>query len=120
MILMKALLLLTIFVTDGSFSQYTGIAEDADENRIAVKSKLNKSGDKVLVQIQLPKQEEVFFSVEDQLGVTKHLWKKRALTQGTHSLGLPLPKLEKGKYLLIIYVGEETFKHLVFIPTSKD
>ena len=107
--------MLVLFVTDGSFTQYTDVAVVINESSVEVKSKLNKSGDKVLVQIQLPKQEEVFFSVEDQLGVTKHLWKKRALTQGTHSLGLPLPKLEKGKYLLIIHVGDETFKHLVYI-----
>ena len=98
------------------FSADSAKSKTVVKTNVQVKSKLNKTKDKVLVQINLPNQEEVFFSLEDTFGITKHLWKKKALESGNHELGLPLPKLAKGKYLLQIHVGAETFKHLVYLP----
>lgn len=82
---------------------------------VLVKSLLSDNREKVYVDITLPKHADVGFEIYDADQKIQHLWHDQSLDQGRHQLSLTLPQLEKGKYLLHIKVGDETFKHLVIL-----
>lgn len=84
-------------------------------SEVLVKSLLSDNSEKVYVDITLPKLADVGFEIYDAQQKIQHLWHDQSLDQGRHQLSLTLPQLEKGKYLLHIKVGDETFKHLVIL-----
>jgi len=96
---------------------YAEVSEHVNvfDTEVEVKSKLNNSNDKVYIDISLPETSEVGFEIYDASMKIQHLWHDQSLGTGRHQLSLTLPQLEKGKYLLHIKVGDETFKHLVIL-----
>lgn len=86
---------------------------------VEVRSTLNRTQDKVLIDIQLPSDSEVGFEIYNGIGAIKHLWHTQSLDEGRHQLALTLPALEAGKYLLHIKVNDTVYKHLVFLPSGK-
>lgn len=84
-------------------------------SEVVVKSKLNKSKDKVLVDIALPSDSTVGFEIYTDRGGIKHLWNAQSLHAGRHQLSLKLPNLDEGRYLLHIKVDEQLYKHIVYL-----
>ncbi len=84
-------------------------------SEVLIKSLLSDDNEKVYVDITLPYNSEVGFEIYDADQEIQHLWHDQSLDEGRHQLSLTLPQLEKGKYILHIKVGEETFKHLVIL-----
>lgn len=96
----------------------TGLVDhsyDIDNSEVLVKSLLSDNGEKVYIDITLPNNADVGFEIYDDDQDIQHLWHDQSLEEGRHQLSLTLPQLEKGKYILHIKVGEDTFKHLVIL-----
>ena len=89
---------------------YTNLASE-----VLIKSLLSDNSEKVYVDITLPNDADVGFEIYNADQEIQHLWHDQSLEEGRHQLSLTLPQLEKGKYLLYIKVGDETFKHLVIL-----
>ncbi len=116
------LLILTILCSQvGQAEVVTTVLPSTDRalvivtSEVLVKSLLSDNNEKVYVDITLPMHADVGFEIYDADEKIHHLWHDQSLDQGRHQLSLTLPQLEKGKYLLHIKVGDETFKHLVIL-----
>jgi len=95
------------------FLVFAPIAED-----VVIKSMLSKDQTRVLVDITLPEDAPVAFSLADSTGDMKHHWQEQELHQGRHQLALPVPDIAQGKYLLLIMVGAESYEQLVFLSRN--
>ena len=83
---------------------------------VEVRSTYKYEQAEVLIQIALPESHQVGFELEDTSGDLIHHWQDQSLGQGMHVISLEVPELDQGQYVLLIKVGEEQFKHLVYQP----
>jgi len=84
-------------------------------NEVVIKSLLSQDESTVYVDLSLPVDADVSFSLSEDTGKLKHHWENQKLTRGTHQIALPLPMIAQGKYLLLIMVGDKQYEQLVFL-----
>jgi len=81
---------------------------------ITMKSKLNQKGDKLLVKIDLPEADIIFFELYSREGDIKHRWDPQELTSGKHDLALPLPTLLHTTYIVKMVGDKYELKQMLF------
>jgi len=96
------------FVTTFLFTIHT-------PNEVTIKTLLSSDETTVYVNLSLPSDANVSFTLSSDSGESKHQWKKQILSRGAHQIALPLPILAQGKYLLLIKVGDNQYQQLVYL-----
>jgi len=85
---------------------------------VEIKSMVSQDETRVYVDIVLPSDSNVSFSLADESGALKHHWRNQVLSSGRHQLALPVPIIAQGKYLLLIMVEDEPYEQMVFLSGS--
>lgn len=112
--LMNLLLFILTFLAPFNPDISARIDFDASDE-LVMKSKLNKEGDKLLVRLELPKEDVIWFELYNRDGDIKHLWEEQLLTSGTHDIALPLPSVGAGSYAIKLMGEHHEVTQLLFI-----
>ena len=82
---------------------------------IAMKTKLNKAGDKVLVLLELPQAQTVGFHLYDREQNLIFKWNDQVLTEGRNELALPIPTVAPAVYTISMESDEQSLQHILVL-----
>ena len=82
---------------------------------ISMKTKLNKTGDKVLVLLELPQAQTVGFHLYDREQNLIFKWNDQVLTEGRSELALPIPSIAPAVYTISMESDKQSLQHLLIL-----
>jgi len=85
------------------------------DKEISMKTKLNKSKDKVLVLLELPQAQTVGFHLYDREQNLIFKWNDQVLNEGRNELALPIPSIAPSVYTISMESGDQSLQHLLIL-----
>ncbi len=109
----------TLLMSIDASNASQGYVESTDHillNDISMKSKLNRTGDKLLIKIQLNASDQVGFILRDrEEDKAIFQWNDQELDAGSHELALPLPELSPAVYIIELNTSDQLIRHYLVL-----
>ena len=83
-------------------------------DEVVIKSFLSQDESALYVDLSLPIDADVSFTLAKDTGELQHHWENQTLSQGRHQIALHLPLIAQGKYQLLINVNDQQYQQLVY------